>query len=158
MQTQQLDLDEIITHILDECRMVLPGIQALFGFQLIAVFNQRFESLSFQLQFAHLSATTIVALAAGVVMTPAAYHRMAEPRIASERMVALSTRLLLSSLVLLATGISTDLYVISRLIFSHAVIPAFLSISVFISFLMLWFGVPAIFGCAFQTSRSEANG
>ena len=25
--------------------MVLPGIQALFGFQLIAVFNQRFESI-----------------------------------------------------------------------------------------------------------------
>jgi len=31
-----------ISHLLEECRMVLPGIQALFGFQLIAVFNQPF--------------------------------------------------------------------------------------------------------------------
>jgi hypothetical protein len=27
---------------IEEARMVLPGIQALFGFQLIAVFNERF--------------------------------------------------------------------------------------------------------------------
>jgi hypothetical protein len=29
----------------EEARMVLPGIQALFGFQLIAVFNQRYTEL-----------------------------------------------------------------------------------------------------------------
>lgn len=32
-------LPEIVTHLLEECRMVLPGIQALFGFQLVAVFG-----------------------------------------------------------------------------------------------------------------------
>src|SRR5213078_3805203 len=42
-----LPLSEAVTHLLEECRMVLPGIQALFGFQLIAVFNSTFrESLS----------------------------------------------------------------------------------------------------------------
>jgi hypothetical protein len=44
---EQLSLDSATRHILEECRMVLPGIQALFGFQLIAVFNQGFnEKLS----------------------------------------------------------------------------------------------------------------
>jgi hypothetical protein len=32
-------------HILGEGRMVLPGVEALFGFQLIAVFDQRFADL-----------------------------------------------------------------------------------------------------------------
>jgi len=36
--------EEEATHVLDEARMVLPGIQALFGFQLVAVFIQRFSS------------------------------------------------------------------------------------------------------------------
>ncbi|TLG71825.1 hypothetical protein [Methylocystis sp. B8] len=36
-QTQKLARGAI-----EEARMVLPGIQALFGFQLIAVFNNRF--------------------------------------------------------------------------------------------------------------------
>jgi hypothetical protein len=40
---ERVRLAEAATYLLDECRMVLPGIQALFGFQLIAVFNQRFE-------------------------------------------------------------------------------------------------------------------
>jgi hypothetical protein len=32
-------LEEETRTIIEEARMVLPGIQALFGFQLIAVFN-----------------------------------------------------------------------------------------------------------------------
>src|SRR5438445_33623 len=45
--TEDLSLDAAASHLLEECRMVLPGIQALFGFQLIAVFNQGFgEKLS----------------------------------------------------------------------------------------------------------------
>jgi len=37
-------LKDQATHILDEARTVLPGIQALFGFQLIAVFSDRFAT------------------------------------------------------------------------------------------------------------------
>jgi hypothetical protein len=37
--------EKIAQEAIDEARMVLPGIQALFGFQLIAVFNERFAQL-----------------------------------------------------------------------------------------------------------------
>ena len=37
-------LKDAVEQALEEARMVLPGIQALFGFQLIAVFNQRFDT------------------------------------------------------------------------------------------------------------------
>src|SRR3954468_12459477 len=94
-------LEEEIRNIEQEARMVLPGIQALFGFQLIAVFNQRFVQIPFGHQVAHLAATGLVALAAGLVMTPAAYHRSVDPQGASDRFVRVSTRLLLLSMVLL---------------------------------------------------------
>src|SRR5438105_1988317 len=92
------DLAQVVTQLLNECRMVLPGIQALFGFQLVAVFNQRFEQIPFGHQLAHLAATGVVALAAALVMTPAAYHRCVEPQANSEHFVRLSTRLLLASM------------------------------------------------------------
>jgi hypothetical protein len=38
-RAEELTLTDAAGRLLDECRMVLPGIQALFGFQLIAVFN-----------------------------------------------------------------------------------------------------------------------
>ena len=48
-------LGEQVNTVEQEARMVLPGIQTLFGFQLIAVFNQGFKmSLSEGEQFVHL--------------------------------------------------------------------------------------------------------
>ncbi len=38
-EVQRLSLEEEARHILEEARMVIPGIHALFGFQLVAVFN-----------------------------------------------------------------------------------------------------------------------
>ena len=44
-KAEPASLKDQARNVLEEARMVLPGIQALFGFQLIAVFNQRFESI-----------------------------------------------------------------------------------------------------------------
>ena len=41
-ETEDLTLATAVTHLLEECRMILPGLQALLGFQLIAVFSQPF--------------------------------------------------------------------------------------------------------------------
>jgi hypothetical protein len=51
---QRESLADEMRAILEEARMVLPGIQALFGFQLVAVFNGRFEEITTGLQAIHL--------------------------------------------------------------------------------------------------------
>src|SRR5215831_14956226 len=78
-------LEEAADILINEARMVLPGLQALFGFQLIAVFTERFASMSPWLQGLHLFATGLVALAVALIMTPAAYHRIAERGFVSKR-------------------------------------------------------------------------
>ena len=92
-------LEEEATHATDEARMVLPGIQAILGFQLIAVFNQRFQDLSEGLQVLHLAAFLLLAVAMGLVMAPAAYHRQAERGCITRRFVDFTSRLLSLSLV-----------------------------------------------------------
>ena len=37
--THRLSLDKAVEYLLEECRIVLPGIQVLFGFQLATVFT-----------------------------------------------------------------------------------------------------------------------
>jgi hypothetical protein len=44
-EVEQESLKDEIANLIEEARMVLPGIQALFGFQLIAVFNDGFRDL-----------------------------------------------------------------------------------------------------------------
>ena len=117
---EQLSLDQAATHLLEECRMVLPGIQALFGFQMVAVFNQRFaDDLSQAEQRLHLAAILLVVVAIILVMAPAAYHRQAEPRSISETFVHVSSRLLLWSMLPLAVGIGLDVFLVSRLVLNH---------------------------------------
>ena len=87
---EELDLEKAVLLLLDECRMVLPGIQALFGFQLVAVFSQNFERLAPTAQRLHLLSLTLVGTAIVLIMTPAAYHRQTSPREARGDFVELS--------------------------------------------------------------------
>src|SRR3989442_8738326 len=114
---EELPLSKAAEYLLDECRMVLPGIQALFGFQLIAVFNSAFqEKLGASEQHLHLLAIGSVALAVAIIMTPAALHRQKGPYEVTDTFVQVSSRLLLWSMVPLALSISIDFYLVSRII------------------------------------------
>jgi len=72
-RVDKLELKDQFKNILEEARVVLPGIQAIFGFQLIAVFNQQFSKLLSQgEQKLHFCATLLMALAAVMMMAPSA--------------------------------------------------------------------------------------
>jgi hypothetical protein len=105
-------LKEEMDHLLEEARMLLPGIQALFGFQTIAVFNDRFSDLPMFVKDAHLAGLGLVVLAIALVITPAAYHRMAEPGCISERTIRWASRLICGGLAPLACGLSLDVFVV----------------------------------------------
>jgi hypothetical protein len=122
--------------------MVLPGIQALFGFQLIAVFNPRFEAiLAPGEQRLHLLAIGLVAIAVALIMTPAAYHRQTNPRMVGELFLTISSRIMLWSMWPLAVGLSIEFYLIARIILHNALVPA-LAVVMFSVFLMFWLVLP----------------
>src|SRR6266436_538126 len=109
-EREELPLTKAAEYLLDECRMVLPGIQALFGFQLIVVFNAGFDQkLSATEQDLHLTAIALVAIAIAIIMTPAAYNIQTAPREVTDDFLRISTRLLLWSMFPLAIAISLDL-------------------------------------------------
>jgi hypothetical protein len=140
---EPLRLPEAANHLLEECRMVLPGIQALFGFQLVAVFSQRFaETLTSTEQIIHLVAIALVVVAVALVMTPAAYHRQTAPEEVTEEFIVLSTRLLLRSMLPLALGICLDCYLIAMVILKQKILSLLLSVILFILLITLWFLLP----------------
>ena len=77
-QSERESLKDDLRNVLEEARMVLPGIQALIGFPTMAVFNQRFAAMSDVVKSAYLVALGLLILGIGLLMTPAAYHRPAE--------------------------------------------------------------------------------
>ena len=124
--------------------MVLPGIQALFGFQLTAVFNPTFaEKLGTVQQRLHLFSIGLVVIAIALIMTPAAYHRQISPRAVSVQPLAVLTRLLIPSMAPLALAICLDFYLVAWLIGAHAA-AAVLAATLFVGFQYLWFLFPRV--------------
>lgn len=140
----QATLEEEATHATDEARMVLPGVQAILGFQLIAVFNQRFEELSEGDQLLHLVAFFLVALAMGLIMAPAAYHRQVERRCVTRRFVDLASLFLSLALVPLLLGLALDTYILVRLVTQSAAAGLWCALAVATVLGALWFGLPQV--------------
>src|SRR5512143_3511748 len=141
--TEALPLGDAVSAVLDECRMILPGLQALFGFQLIAVFNQGFdEKLTPAEQQIHLLALALVAVAGALVMTPAAYHRQTAPRHASEGFIHMAGRLLLLAMIPMIIGIGLDFYLIARIILKDSLLSLILALLLMAFFAAAWYLLP----------------
>ena len=108
--------EKMAREAIEEARMVLPGIQALFGFQLMAVFNQRFNELSAGGQLIHYIAVLLIAFAICLIMTPAAYHRQVEPGSVSGFYVRLASRLVAIAMLPLAVALCLEVYLLGGVI------------------------------------------
>lgn len=140
---QELELPTAVANTLDEARMILPGIQALFGFQLIAVFNNTFaDKLSSGEQTLHLSAIVLTAVAAALIMAPAAYDRQTHPLEVSRGFVHLATAFLTLAMWPLLLSICLDVYLISNLILHSATSAFVIALSLGFFMVGLWFVLP----------------
>ena len=143
-ETEPISLESATTFILEECRMVLPGIQALFGFQLIAVFNESFaEKLSKDEQVLHLAAIVLVTVAIALVMAPAALHRRSQPQAVTKRFIELASALLLAGMFPLAVGLALDVYLITGIIVDKGVVRLIVALALLGVFAALWLWLPA---------------
>src|SRR5947209_10666573 len=85
-------LKEKIKQVLEEARMVLPGAQALLGFQFIVILTNSFDQLPAQAKLVHVGSLAAIALSIILLMTPAAYHRIVEEGEDTERFHRFATR------------------------------------------------------------------
>lgn len=123
--------------------MVLPGVQAILGFQLVAVFNQRFdEVLSYAERAVHCAAFLLVAIATCLLMTPAAYHRIAQRHTVDGPFLRLASHLLACAMLPLAAGLSLDTYLLCRLALGWPTAAALIAAALFGTFLTMWYVLP----------------
>lgn len=141
-ERETLDLPQAAAMLLEECRMVLPGIQGLFGFQLIAVFSEHFhEMLTRGEQELHLAAIALVGLSIALVMAPAAIHRQMNPCEVTLPFVRLGSRLVLWSLPPLAFALCIDFYLVAQVITQNPAV-IWLAAGLMAVFAALWWLLP----------------
>lgn len=136
-------LDDKIRQVLTEARVVLPGAQALLGFQFATFLMEGFDKLPNSSRYLHSLSLGLIALSIVFLMTPAAYHRIVEDGESTARFHQFAGRMLIAAMVPLALGITGDVFVTVRKVTmsaSWALLAALMSASMFFG---MWFGYTA---------------
>lgn len=112
MSDEPTPISDKIRHALTEARMVLPGAQALLGFGTISVLMDAFDRLPGALKAVQVTGLGFVAIAIILLMTPAAYHRIAEDGRSSDRFYRIATACLLAAMASLAMGLASAAWMV----------------------------------------------
>jgi MFS family permease len=136
----QMELAERVKKVLIEARMVLPGVQALLGFQFAIVLMDSFEQLPGLWQGIHLAALALMSIAVCLLLAPAAYHRIVLQGEDSEELVRVASRFVLASLIPLGLAIAAEFGLVVWMVV-HSDILGFVGAFIVALFLFtVWFG------------------
>jgi hypothetical protein len=136
-------VEDQFTQTMTEIHSVVPGVFALFGFQLIAAFNDVFKKELLPAEKAlYLLALVLLASSAALLMTPAAYHRQVRPHSVSDAFANLISQLLAWAMFPLAGVFPIDAYLVTKVV-SHRTWPAVaVAAALFVLFGGAWFAFP----------------
>jgi len=110
----EMKLEDKIVQVLTEARVVLPGAQALFGFQLAMTLMDAYEQLPASSKDIHLASICAIACTIVFLMAPPAYHRIVERGEDTERFHKFASGMVLAAMIALPLGFAGDLWVVVR--------------------------------------------
>ena len=163
MTAQQIDrvertpLHQKIQQMLTEARVVLPGAQALLGFQLSIIVTKGFEALPASSKMMHGASLCLLALTVILLMTPAAYHRLVYAGEDSAEFHRAGSIMIAAAMLPLALGISADVYVVMTKIADSAALGGAIAATAFAGFVVLWYLVPLVRRRSLQPARALAS-
>jgi hypothetical protein len=116
-ENKDMRLNRELIELLNELRVILPGVQVLFAFLLTLPFARNFRDMSQFDRRLYLAALLTTLLASVLLTTPGAYHRFLFRRHDKEGLLELSNRLAIAGLTVLAVAMLLSLFVITDFLF-----------------------------------------
>jgi hypothetical protein len=137
-------LNTKIEQMLTEARVIIPGGQALLGFQFVATLTKSFDALPLGIKCLHVSSLAAVSLSVLLLMTPAALHRLAFHGEDDPQFFIIGSRLVIAAALPLALGISGDISVVVFKITESGSVSAAVGIAAAAAFLSAWYLYPSL--------------
>ena len=140
-EDQQERTSREMIELLQELRIVIPGVQGLFAFPLTVRFSQRLRRLDALDRAAFLTTLLCTAVATALSEAPSSHHRVLFRQGVREQRLKLGNLLAILGLAFLVPAMVGVVFVITDLIFglTAAVI---VTILMALSFSLLWFALP----------------
>jgi hypothetical protein len=131
-----------IDQMLTEARVILPGAQALLGFQFVAVLTASFRELPDFDKIVHFIGLCAIALTIALLLAPAAIHRLAFDGRDAERLHAIGSAVITVALVPFVLGLTCDFYIALGLMLKSHFLAVLGATLVFIFLISLWYALP----------------
>ena len=144
MQQSETPLDTRIEQLLTEARVIIPGAQALFGFQILVMLTSGFDRLPQDSKLIHLVALILVAANMVLLMMPAALHRLTFGGDDSSRFLRIGSGIVIAAPIFLAAGISAESYVVFQKVIGDEGRSAVGAAATFLTIAAFWYAVPLL--------------
>jgi hypothetical protein len=141
---EELDIATKIEQMLTEARVILPGAQALFGFQLIVMLAPAFAELTDQAKLVHAGSLLCVVLTVVLLMAPAAIHRLSFAGENTVKMLRVGAALVTMALLPLSFGLAGDIYVAVGHGLKSEALGAAAALLIFTLLLGVWYAWPLL--------------
>lgn len=152
---QKPPLENRVRQIMTEVRVILPGIQALLGFQFAVVLQEGFSKLDSIGKSTHLASLVMIGISTILLMASAAYHRIVDEGEDSEAFLRFTTRMILGGLAFLALGFSGDLFVVVDRVFRSKELAVAFAAAALLVFGWFWFGYTLVLRRKTNGGRSQ---
>jgi Family of unknown function (DUF6328) len=133
-------LDRELIELLNELRVVMPGVQLLFGFLLTVPFQQRFGDVTDFQKAVYFATLLLTAGSAAFLMAPSAFHRVTFREGQKPYLVHLATRQTIAGMVLVALAMNGALMLLTDVLFGSVVVAVVVAVMGAL-FFWLWFGL-----------------
>jgi hypothetical protein len=130
-----------VVELLQELRIVLPGVQILFAFLLTVPFAQRFAELTGLQRNVFFATLLCTAAATALLIAPSAHHRLLFRQGAREHRLRVGNLLTILGLILLVPAMVGVIFVITDLMFGLMGAVA-VTVLMALVFGLLWFALP----------------
>ena len=136
-------LDRELIELLNELRVVLPGIQVLFAFLLAVPFSQRFQDLTGSQRGVFFAAFITTSVASVLLLAPSVQHRLRWRQFDKERLLRASNRLVIAGTFLMAVAIDTVVFLVTDVLYgnTYAVVAA---VVIGLAVITVWWASPLL--------------
>jgi hypothetical protein len=140
-ETEQQRLNRELIELLNELRVVLPGVQVLSGFLLTIPFSNGYSRLDRLERDVYFAAFLTAVASTILLIAPSAYHRVLFRHHDKQYLIDRATRMALAGTAALAVSMSCAAFVIGDVVFGGLVAGVVTALVVGHS-LLLWFVLP----------------
>jgi cytochrome bd-type quinol oxidase subunit 2 len=142
-ETDQERRNRQLDQLLQETRVVMPGVQFLFAFLLAVAFQQGFKDTTDFQRDVFLATIVCASFAAMCFIAPAAWHRLLFEQGAKKHIIKVANRFVVAGLLFLTPAMTLALVLVCDFVFSSTTAIVVAAV-VGLSFSWFWFVAPKL--------------